>query len=203
MTIIARRIAVPSAGNFDLALARAKRGAAIMAKAGAAVRVAKVIMGADAGNIETYARYADFSSGTRSYVAASQDADNAALWKEREAKSSGEVMGPYIYRTVFGEVSAQPIMVQRMYHLPRQNLKSALALLPEARAVFDASVGMSAVIPVFDPQMDRLVISYYADSIEHLGQVLDAHAMSEAFQTVVTKASAFATLTSSRVLMVV
>ena len=75
--------------------------------------------------------------------------------------------------------------------------------MPEARAAFDDSVGMAAVVPVFDPQMDRLIISYYANSIEHLGTVLDTQAMSDAFQTIATKASKFGNLTSARVLTVV
>ena len=203
MTVIARRIVVPTVGKSELAVDVAKRGAAIFTKAGAVVRVVKVIMGADSGNIETFSRYVDFSAGTKSFIALSNDADNYALLKEREANPAGEVFGPYVYRTVFGEVSAQPVLVQRMYQIPRQNLKDALALLPEARAAFDASVGMSAVVPVFEPQMDRLIITYYANSIEHLGLILDTQAMSEAFQTVATKASKFGTLSSARVLMAI
>ena len=203
MAVIARRIVVPAVGKSELALERARRGAAIFTKAGAAVRVLKVVMGADAGNIETFARYTDFRAGTSSFMAASKDADNTALLKEREANPAGEVFGPYVYRTVFGEITAQPVLVQRMYHISRQNLQDALALLPEARAAFDDSVGMAAVVPVFEPQMDRLIITYYANSIEHLGTILDTQAMSEAFQTVATKASKFGNLTSARVLVVV
>jgi len=203
MAVIARRIVVPLAGKSELALERARRGAAIFTKAGAAVRVAKVIMGADTGNIEIYAKYADFSAGTKAFVAASKDPDMVELARQREAEPSGELSGPYVYRTVFGEVTAQPVLVQRVYHISRQYLQDALALLPEARAAFDSTVGMSAVVPVFDPQMDRLIISYYANSVEHLGTVLDTQAMSEAFQTVATKASKFANLTTSRVLTVI
>jgi hypothetical protein len=203
MAVIARRIVVPIVGKSELALERARRGAAIFTKAGAAVRVAKVIMGADTGNIEIFAKYADFSAGTKSFISASKDGDAIELAKEREANPSGELFGPYVYRTVFGEITAQPVLVQRMYQISRQHLKDALALLPEARAAFDDSVGMSAVVPVFDPQMDRLIISYYANSIEHLGTVLDTQAMSDAFQMVATKASKFGNLTSARVLTVV
>jgi hypothetical protein len=146
MAVIARRIVVPIAGKSELALERARRGAAIFTKAGAAVRVAKVVMGADTGNIEIFARYADFSAGTKAFMAASKDADTIALAKEREANPSGELFGPYVYRTVFGEITAQPVLVQRMYQISRQYLKDALALLPEARAAFDESVGMYRLI---------------------------------------------------------
>ena len=137
MAVIARRIVAPIAGKSELALEMARRGAAIFTKAGAAVRVTKVVMGADTGNIEIFARYADFRAGTQSFLAASKDADSLALAKEREANPSAELSGPYVYRTVFGEITAQPVLVQRMYQIPRQNLKDALALLPEARAAFD------------------------------------------------------------------
>jgi hypothetical protein len=51
--------------------------------------------------------------------------------------------------------------------------------------------------------MDRLVISYYANSIEHLGSVLDTQAMAETFQAVAIKASKFGTLLGARVLTVI
>jgi len=194
---------VPMAGKAELTLERARRGAAIFTKAGAAVRVLKVIMGADAGNFETFARYADFSAGTHSFAAASKDPDAIALAKERESNPAGEVSGPYVYRTVFGEVSAQPVLIQRMYQVSRQHLKDMLVLLPEVRAAFDDSVGMSVVIPVFEPQMDRLIVTYYANSVEHMGSVLDEQAMADRFQAIVTKASQFGTLASARVLTVI
>lgn len=194
---------IPVAGKHDLVLERARRVAAIMTRAGAAVRVLKVVMGADAGNIEIFGSYQDFSAGMNAFTAMGKDPDALALRQEHEKAPAGELHGPYVYRSVFGERSAQPVLVQRLYQVPRQNLADAIGLLPEARAAFDAKTGMVAVIPVFAPEMDRLNITYYADSLETLGQVLDTQAMSEAFQSVVTKASKFGTLLAARVLTVV
>ncbi|MEY4122430.1 MAG: hypothetical protein RLZZ457_1268, partial [Pseudomonadota bacterium] len=46
-------------------------------------------------------------------------------------------------------------------------------------------------------------ISYYADSLEQMGQNLDTYGMSEKFQAVVNKASQYGTLTSSDALIVI
>ena len=62
---------------------------------------------------------------------------------------------------------------------------------------------MTAVVPVFSPEMDRLIITYYMDSMAELGKELDESAMSPAFQTVVAKAAQLGTLMTGRVLAVV
>ncbi len=203
MTIISRRIMVPILGKTALAHERATHLAAIMTKAGAKVRVLKVVMGEGVGNIEILAGYADFSSGTRASVAIQSDPDMKALMGEREKNAATHVSGPFVYRMVFGEVSAQPVLLQREYQIDRQNLKEALALLPEVKSAFDPHSGMSAVVPTFSPEMDRLVISYYANSLEHMGETLDKYGMSQAFQNVVTKASAHGKLVGARVLAVI
>jgi hypothetical protein len=51
--------------------------------------------------------------------------------------------------------------------------------------------------------MDRLIITYYMDSMAELGKELDESAMSPAFQTVVAKAAQLGTLITGRVLAVV
>jgi hypothetical protein len=104
---------------------------------------------------------------------------------------------------VFGEAAPQPVMMRRLYQVDRNNLKAAIEMLPEAKAVVHKDTGMLAVIPTFAPKMDELSISYYADSLEHMGQNLDAYGMSEKFQAVVTKASQYGKLISSDVLVAV
>jgi hypothetical protein len=87
-----------------------------------------------------------------------------------------------------------------MYQVSRAHLKAAIALLPEAKAAFPASVGMTAVIPVFEPEMDRLVVNYYVDSLDDLGKILDEQAMSEAYQAVLVKAAQIGQLMAVRAL---
>ncbi len=203
MTVISRRIFVPIVGKTDLAHERAKKMASIMAKAGAGVRILKVIMGEGVGNIEIFGRYADFTAGTRASVAMQSDPDRQALIGEREKNQAAITSGPYVYRLVFGDVSAQPVLVQREYQIDRKNLKNALDLLPEVKSAYDPNSGMSAAVPTFSPEMDRLIITYYANSIEHMGENLDKYGMSQAFQNVVTKASEYGKLVGARVLAVV
>lgn len=203
MTIVSRRILVPLLGKSELALERAKRTAEIMATHGALVRVFRSVMGENAGNIEILARFADFAEGTRVNTAFSLDPKALQLWQDRESNPAAEIHGPYVYRMVFGEAVPKPVMMRRQYQVDRGNLKAAIEMLPEAKAAIEKDAGMLAVIPAIAPNMDQLSISYYADSLEHLGQSLDKYGVSDQFQAVVTKASQFGKLISSDVLVAV
>ncbi len=203
MTIVSRRILAPLIGKSDLALERAKSMAEIMAAHGALVRVFRVVMGQDAGNIEILSRFANFTEGGKINAAISLDPKAQKLWQEREKNPAAQAHGPYVYRMVFGEAVPKPVMMRRHYQVDRSNLKAALEMLPEAKAAIHQDTGMIAVVPVIAPDMGSLSITYYADSLEHLGQNLDQYGMSEKFQAVVAKASQFGTLTSSDVLVAV
>ena len=203
MTIVSRRILVPLLGESELALERAKSMADIMAAHGAMVRVFRSVMGDNAGNIEILGRFANFTEGAKVNAAIAQDPKAQKLWQEREKHPAAEMHGPYVYRMVFGEAAPKPVIMRRLYQVDRSNLKAALGMLPEAKAAIHKDTGMLAVIPVFAPEMDQLSISYYADSLEHMGQNLDEYGVSEAFQAVVTKASQFGKLLSSDVLVAV
>jgi hypothetical protein len=200
MTVISRRILVPLAGKSELALERAKRLAGIIARLGGVVRTVRVAAGGDVGSVEILSRFQDFASATKTNAALATDAEALALWNERERDPSATVSGPYVYRTVWGEVSRLPVILQREYQVSRQNLPDLMALLPQAHAAVGKQP-MVATIPVFAPQMDRLVVGYYSESIEHLGRNVDQYGLSEAFQSVVQKASRFGVLTSARVVV--
>ena len=200
MTVISRRTLVPLMGKSELALERAKRLAANITRLGGVVRTCKVVAGGEVGSIEVLARFQDFASACKTNAALATDPEMIKLWQEREREPSANNSGPHVYRTVFGEVSRLPVLLQREYEIGRQNLSEALKLLPKAQQAV-ANQPMNAVIPVFAPEMDRLVITYYAESIEHMGRNLDQYGMSEAFQAVVLEASRFGTLRSARVLV--
>lgn len=201
MTIISRRIVVPLLGKAELALERAKSMAEIMAAHGAMVRVFRSVMGENAGNIEILARFANFTEGAKVSAAVSLDPKAQKLWQDREKNPAAEIQGPYVYRMVFGEASPQPVIMRRLYQVDRSHLKAAIEMLPEAKAAVHASTGMLAVVPTIAPIMDQLSISYYADSLEQMGQNLDQYGMSEKFQAVVSKASQYGKLISSDVLI--
>ena len=199
MTVISRRTLVPLAGKSDLALERAQRLGAIISKNGGVVRVARVVAGGDVGSIEVLARFQDFTSATKTNAALAVSTEMLALWQERERDPAATVTGPYVYRTAWGEISRLPVILQREYQVSRQQLAELVALLPDAHKAVGKQP-MVATVPVFSPHMDRLVVGYYAESMEHLGRNVDQYGMSEAFQAVVQKASRYATLTGARVL---
>ena len=200
MTIISRRIVVPQPGAADLAAEQARKMADVMNQLGAKARAVRVIMGEDAGQIEIFGRYDNFTNGARILGALGASAEAAAIRAKIEVGMASDMMGPYVYRTVFGEPTTQPIVVQRMYQISRVHLQAGIALLPEAKAAFGDKVGMAAVVPVFAPEMDRLIISYYIDSLDELGKTLDEQAMAPAYQNVVNKAAQFGELITARVL---
>lgn len=203
MTVISRRIIVPVQGKAEAALAQAKSYAEQAGQAGVQTRLVKVIMGADAGNLEMFVRFENFQDGISGFQKIAASSGVSSTRAQLEGTNVQSISGPYVYRTVFGELTAQPILVQRQYQVSRANLQAAIAMLPDAKAAFSATTGMSAVVPVFAPEMDILAINYYMDSLNDLGQELDQSAMSPAFQNVVAKAAQIGKLTSARVLMVV
>jgi hypothetical protein len=198
MTVISRRTLVPLPGKSELALERAKRLSSIVARLGGVVRTVRVVAGGEAGSIEVLSRFQDFAAATKTNAALATDPEWLQLWKEREQNPAANVTGPYVYRSVWGEVSRLPVIIQREYQVARENLKDLVALLPEAHAAIGKQP-MVATIPVFAPQMDRLVVAYYSESIEQMGRIIDQFAMAEAFQAVVTKASRYGTLAGARV----
>jgi len=123
----------------------------------------------------------DFTAGSKVSAALASDPDMISLWQEREQNPSADVIGPYVYRTVYGEPLTMPVLTQREYQIPRLNLPAALKLLPEADEATDKK-GMTAVIPVFSPELDR-------------------YGMSDAFQAVVQKAAQYGQLIKGRVLV--
>ena len=203
MTVISRRIIVPAQGKAEAALAQAKSLAEQAANAGTKTRLFKVIMGEDAGNLEMFVRFENFQEGINGFQTLAASAGVNSARTQLEGGNVQSISGPYVYRTVFGEPTAQPVLVQRQYQISRANLQAAIAMLPDAKAAFSAGTGMTAVVPVFAPEMDRLVINYYMDSLQVLGKELDENAMSPAFQNVVAKAATLGTLISGRVLVVV
>lgn len=199
MTVVSRRVLVPLVGKAELALERAKRLGSILERLGAAVRTCRVVAGEDAGALEVLARFPDFSTASAVNVALQGDSEMQKLFKEREKEPSANFSGPYVYRSVFGEASRHPVLVQREYQVSRQNLPDLLKLLPEAHEAVGRTP-MLAVIPVFSPEMDRLLVTYYSESMQEMGRLLDTYAMSDAFQTVVQKASRYGQLVKARVI---
>jgi hypothetical protein len=203
MFVISRRILIPHLGKEATVLDRARRHVAAMNRLGAQARALKVIMGADAGQIEVFARYNDFKHGIGAFQSFGGDAELVSLRAEQAEHPAAEMHGPYVYRYIFGEPSAKPVLVQRAYRVSRDKLPAAIELLPEAKAAIGPNTGMTAAVPVFAPEMDHLIITYAVDDLNELGEVMDEFAMAPAFQAVASKAGSLGTLLQARVLQVI
>ena len=205
MTVISMRKMTPTVGKTELATSRVRAMAGIVARAGARVRIGQVVAGEGAGSMHLYAAFEDFSSISRATLTIASDPARATLLHERELNPAGEVVGPEVYRTIYGDVAPNyPIVMQREYRLPRENLQDALSLLPEIEKLGKShDFKMMAVVPVIADDLGRMVVAYYNKTMEDLGKTIDEVGMSEKFQKIVTKANTFGTLEKSRVVNII
>lgn len=190
---------MPLTGKANLEAERALKTARILTRLGGPSRVVRTVAGEDVGSLEILTRYPDMKTATDVYVALYEDKEAQQLRDEREQNPSATVTGPILYRGVYGEASALKVLVQREYHIPREHLADAIQLLPEAHEAA-GHAPMFAVVPVFAPNMERLVLNYYSESLQAMGSMVDKHGMSERFQAVVRKASQYGHLIRARVL---
>lgn len=205
MTVISVRKMTPTVGKTELATSRVRAMAGIVARAGARVRIGQVVAGEGAGSMHLYAAFEDFSSISRATLTIASDPARATLLHERELNPAGEVVGPEVYRTIYGDVAPNyPIVMQREYRLPRENLQDALSLLPEIEKLGKShDFKMMAVVPVIADDLGRMVVAYYSKTMEDLGRTIDEVGMSEEFQKIVTKANTFGALEKSRVVKII
>jgi hypothetical protein len=205
MTVISVRKMTPTVGKTELATSRVRAMAGIVARAGARVRIGQVVAGEGAGSMHLYAAFEDFSSISRATLTIASDPARATLLHERELNPAGEVVGPEVYRTIYGDVAPDyPIVMQREYRLPRENIQDALSLLPEIEKLGKShDFKMMAIVPVIADDLGRMVVAYYNKTMEDLGKTIDEVGMSEKFQKIVTKANTFGTLEKSRVVKIV
>jgi hypothetical protein len=205
MTVISVRRMTPTVGKTELATSRVRTMAGIVATAGARVRIGQVVAGEGAGCIQLYAAFPDFVSIHKATITIAADPARVKLLHERETNPAGEVVGPDVYRTVFGDVAPDySVIMQREYRVPRENLQNALSLLPEIEELGKShDYKMMAVVPVIADDLGRLIVAYYSRTMEDLGRTIDEVGMSEQFQKIVTKANTFGTLEKSRVVKII
>ncbi len=205
MTVISVRRMTPQIGKTELATSRVRAMAGIVATAGGRVRIGQVVAGEGAGSMQLYAAFTDFASISKATLAIAADPARVKLLHERELNPAGEVVGPEVYRNVFGDVAPDyPVIMQREYRLPRENLQNALSLLPEIEKLGKShDFKMMAVVPVIADDLGRMVVAYYSKTMEDLGRTIDEVGMSEEFQKIVTKANTFGVLEKSRVVKII
>jgi hypothetical protein len=206
MTVVSVREVTPHIGKEKLVESRMRRGEAIIAKHGAQTRLFKTVVGQGVGDYIMMSMYESFSKATKSFQSFSVDPDMATLVDERSASPSGDMKGPDVYRMAYGAPSnpPRPLMVQRMYHMPRKNLASALALAPELDELMkshDVSVG--AAVPIATSDHEMMSVVYRFKSMDHYGEALDAMVDNQEFAALVEKANTFGSIKSSRVIVAI
>ncbi|MEC7806475.1 MAG: hypothetical protein VYD75_05135 [Pseudomonadota bacterium] len=205
MTVVSMRQITPVIGKTELATSRVRAMAGIVARAGAKVRIGSVVGGEGAGSLHMYAAWENFKALSRGTVKIASDPARQKLLHERELNPGGEMIGPEVYRTVYGDLAPDyPVVMQREYSVPRENLVDALGLLPDIEKLGkDHDYKLAAVIPVIADDLGRMAVLYYYKTLEELGTAIDQIGMSEEFQKIVAKANTLGTLTKSRVVCII
>jgi len=203
MSLISIRMLTPTVGKSALAAERARALGGIYARNGARVRVARVVAGDGAGQIYLAVAFDDGKSMAQIFENVQADPSFARLREERELNPAGSVTGPEVYRIVHGQVEpGYPVVLMREYTVSRDKQANMLALMPELDALIKHhDIKMLAAVPVFSGDMGRLIAGYYFKSPSHLGVAMDGVGISAEFQSIVTKAAEFGSLTRSRVVM--
>lgn len=201
MSLVSVRSVTPFAGKSGLAVERVRTLAGIYARHGARTRVARVIAGDLAGQIQLYAVFGDGKSMAQIWEKCQADPSYAKLREEHGLDPAGSLTGPEVYRYVYGQPGpGYPVLLHREYTISRDKIGDALALMPELDALGQAhDINVAAVVPVFSGDMARFIAVYRYRSPGHLGAAIDGVGMSAEFQAIVTRAAAIGSLTRSRV----
>ena len=202
MTIISRRILNPTLGKSKIALERTTKYKNIMVSNGIQARLGKFIGGELNGSIQLTASYPDMTSATKSFVELSENKEMLELMSKRDDDPSGHLVGPEVFRSVYGEPSLDHnILLIREYELDIKFLSHSIELLAEMEALGkDNDTKILGLYPIVADKMDTLYVIYYYASFETMGYFLDTVAMTEAFQNVVYKANEIGKLKTSNVL---
>ncbi len=204
MNVVSIRELTPTIGKEKLGEIRFRKASDILAKHGATTRLWRVIVGQGVGDLVLMSMYETFSKGATAFLSFSGDSEMATLMDERNASPAGELRGPDIYRMAYGAPvnPPRPILVQRMYHMPRKNLSKALELAPEMDALTKSlDVSMGVGVPMLASDHETMGVVYRFNSLEHWGTSVDAMSQNPDFVALVEKANDLGTLKSSRMLM--
>ena len=197
---ISRRVVTPYLGKTELVIERAKRMSGIMEAHGANTRVAQVYAGEGAGDIHLYGFFDTMAAGTKAAKGMLEDNALANLFDERAKAPGGDMKGPDIYRNIYGGITGnKKAVIQRAYEIDRRNLKAAVALLEEVSDIFSGeNIDVNAVVPMFSPKMDVLIVAYFFEDFAALGDGIDRIGMSEGFQSIVERSHELGRLFESR-----
>ena len=205
MAIISRRILKPILGKSKTALERSLKYKDIMVSNGVKARLGMFVGGELNGAIQLTAAYTDMTSATKSFASLSKNKEIMELMSKRDDDPSGHLIGPEVYRSVYGQPSPEHnILLIREYEVDRKFLPQSIEILAEADALAkDEDTNMLALYPVIADKMDTLYVVYYYSSFESMGDIIDRIGMSKEFQNLVNKANESGKLKTSNVVRMI
>ena len=205
MAIISRRILKPILGKSKTALERSSKYKDIMVSNGVKARLGMFVGGELNGAIQLTAAYTDMTSATKSFANLSKNKEIMELMSKRDDDPSGHLIGPEVYRSVYGQPSPEHnILLIREYEVDRKFLPQSIEILAEADALAkDEDTNMLALYPVIADKMDTLYVVYYYSSFESMGDIIDRIGMSKEFQNLVNKANESGKLKASNVVRMI
>ena len=205
MAIISRRILKPILGKSKTALERSIKYKDIMVSNGVKARLGMFVGGELNGAIQLTAAYADMTSATKSFTDLNKNKEVLELMSKRDDDPSGHLIGPEVYRSVYGKPSPEHnILLIREYEVDRKFLPQSIEILAEADALSkDEDTNMLALYPVIADKMDTLYVVYYYSSFESMGDIIDRIGMSKEFQNLVNKANESGKLKASNVVRMI
>ena len=205
MAIISRRILKPILGKSKTALERSTNYKDIMVSNGVKARLGMFVGGELNGSIQLTAAYTDMTSATKSFASLSKNKEIMELMSKRDDDPSGHLIGPEVYRSVYGQPSPEHnILLIREYEVDRKFLPQSIEILAEADALAkDEDSNVLALYPVIADKMDTLYVVYYYSSFESMGDIIDRIGMSKEFQNLVNKANESGKLKASNVVKII
>ena len=205
MAIISRRILKPILGKSKTALERSTKYKDIMVSNGVKARLGMFVGGELNGAIQLTAAYTDMTSATKSFADLSKNKEIMELMSKRDDDPSGHLIGPEVYRSVYGQPSPEHnILLIREYEVDRKYIPQSVELLAEVEAIGkDEDTKILGLYPIIADKMDTLFVIYYYSSFESMGDIIDRVGMSEAFQNVVNKANEIGKLKASNVVRMI
>ena len=205
MAIISRRILKPILGKSKTALERSTKYKDIMVSNGVKARLGMFVGGELNGSIQLTAAYADMTSATKSFADLNKNKEIMELMSKRDDDPSGHLIGPEVYRSVYGQPSPEHnILLIREYEVDRKYVPQSVELLAEVEAIGkDEDTKILGLYPIIADKMDTLFVIYYYSSFESMGDFIDRVGMSEAFQNVVNKANEIGKLKASNVVRMI
>jgi len=205
MAIISRRILKPILGKSKTALERSTKYKDIMVSNGVKARLGMFVGGELNGAIQLTAAYTDMTSATKSFADLSKNKEIMELMSKRDDDPSGHLIGPEVYRSVYGQPSPEHnILLIRKYEVDRKFIPQSVELLAEVEDIGkDEDTKILGLYPIIADKMDTLFVIYYYSSFESMGDIIDRIGMSEAFQNVVNKANEIGKLKASNVVRMI